>query len=831
MFYHKLLSKPHRFVLDKMLRLMLVGLLVTSLAIFSVVLQAPVPAFASHYRATQLTWTKTTTARVATFTLTATYRRSYFSPEPNVGDTFQPSPIDYGDGTSDTPTLTAIAVDLANDTVTAEGSFNHTYSADGPYTAAISDCCRLSSPLHINNPDGSIRVETIVSFPTAAGSPESTLPPIVDCPKNGVCNFSIPATDPAGLPIRYRFSTDVEASGSSGGFVQPSGATVSSSGLYSWNTTGQTLAPPPNDSYYSTQVTIESFSGSTVVSKVALDFFIRITASGNAPPAFIAPTPADGTTINASVGSPVSFNVAANDPNATFTVTLGIINKPAGSTFTATTGNPATGAFAWTPIATGTYILNLTAQDQNGLSAVPRSITIVVNNPAGGYVYYLPFLANSYVPAGAPGGFTSFLTFQNAGSTGANVTLQYYDANGNGVAPSAGTCASVPLHGECTPPNPFAAGARGSGVLTSSQPLAVIVSEATPYGGSAYPVVVGSANQLVAPFAINNSFGGFITQLNVLNAGGSPVNVNVSFYKDDGSPFTTQTVTIQPHTTTTLDQTAGAGALPVGFNGWAQVTAPTGSQLVGQVLEQNPNNHFVAIANATAVTQSTLNAAAIFNGAFGTFVTGSNIINPGANPVTVSITYYDTTGKSYVAAPFTLNAHAVASVYQGGNSNGRGVPPGGLVAGFAGAAVINVTGGSVVIEVNEGGGVSANGAAKSGVYSAAAAGGGNVALPVQANGGVGFFTGTTILNTTNATAAGTIQYYKTDGTPQGSAIPFNVGPFASKALFQGDPSQALPPNFYGVAVVSESSGPAGAFIITTNAASGSFFYTFTEPSQ
>jgi hypothetical protein len=128
-------------------------------------------------------------------------------------------------------------------------------------------------------------------------------------------------------------------------------------------------------------VIIEKRSGGVVVGSTAVDFFIRIgEATGNQPPAFTAPTPADGTVLNAAVGDPISFDVAAGDPDAGDTVTLSVLGVPSGATFASTPGNPATGTFSWTPGATGTVLLTLNAQDQFGLGATQRSVTIVVTD-------------------------------------------------------------------------------------------------------------------------------------------------------------------------------------------------------------------------------------------------------------------------------------------------------------------------------------------------------------------------------------------------------------------------------------------------------------------
>ncbi len=250
--------------------------------------------------------------------------------------------------------------------------------------------------------------------------------------------------------------------------------------------------------------------------------------------------------------------------------------------------------------------------------------------------------------------------------------------------------------------------------------------------------------------------------------------------------------------------------------------------MVAQVLEQNPNNHFVAIANAQAQANNTLYAPAIFHRAFGRFTTGTNIINPNNTPVNVSVTYYASDGTVYPTTPFSLETKAVASIYQGGDS-GNGLPAGGLVDNFAGSAIISTSGGGVVLVVNESGGITPSGAALSGTYGAAASGSGRVGLPVMANNGFGYVTGATIMNTSGQPVSGNVQYYNTDGSLQGGPQPFNIGAHASQLVYQGDSS--LPNPFYGEAIVTQVGGPNNSLIVTTNALSASFFYTYTEPNQ
>jgi hypothetical protein len=441
------------------------------------------------------------------------------------------------------------------------------------------------------------------------------------------------------------------------------------------------------------------------------------------------------------------------------------------------------------------------------------------------YTYYLPFLACD------SNNFTTYLAFQNTASTSATVTLQYFNAAGSQVATPTTTCTNVAAFAECIAPNPFSDGQQGTGIVYSNQPLNVIVSEATPYGGSAYPVSQGASTNLIAPLVIHNGLADFTTNLTIFNGGSSTVTGTVQFYQQNGTLVNaaTKSFTLTTNTSINYDQSTD-NSLGSSFYGWAQITSPTGSKLVAQVLEQSSGEHFVALANAQTTSQSTLYAPAIFHNAYGTFNTGVNIVNPNSQPVTVSITYYNKDGSASTAPAFQLAAHSLQGVYQGSGSTGTGLPTNGLSDNFAGAAVITSTGGGIVMVVNEFGGVNANGNAKSGTYSAASTVSNSIGLPVVANGGYGYTTGATIFNTSNQTISGTVQYYNPDGTTQGIGKNFSVGPYQSAALFQGDSSQGLGSGFYGTAIISEN-GSGKDLIVTTNAASNAFFYSFTEPNS
>src|SRR5690242_19444427 len=108
---------------------------------------------ATHDRLGQLNW-NTVGTNVAHFVATAGIRRSFYNPPPNVGDSVNFTFLAFGDGFQSSNQLFIVTfVDPVNDWIIARKEETHTYSSSGPFTASFGTCCRLSAPLHINNPD------------------------------------------------------------------------------------------------------------------------------------------------------------------------------------------------------------------------------------------------------------------------------------------------------------------------------------------------------------------------------------------------------------------------------------------------------------------------------------------------------------------------------------------------------------------------------------------------------------------------------------------------------------------------------------------------------
>jgi hypothetical protein len=606
--------------------------------------------------------------------------------------------------------------------------------------------------------------------------------------------------------------------------------------------------PGGDDTYFFGAGTALSADGSVAIVTIAGEHYRG--TGGRVACAFVSPS-LDKLQIDVPVsvtaGSPVSLSVTALDqfgqPYTSYTGTVHLVNPtsnsgsvPADYSFVPADQGQHTfvGAATFNTSGAASEVQTLTVVDNNNSSLKGAASVFVQANGFQSYTYNLPFLANN------ASGSSTYVAIQNVGDNPATLNLAYFDTSGNSLATpltAAAACTNLKVHAECLPAAPFdlnTTDRHGTGIIVSNQPLAVIVAEGTNYGGSAYAVSSGNASQLIAPIALQNAYGDFSTKLTVFNTASTATTITVEFYDQPGGliPQATQNFTLSAFTAQTLDQSLASSNLPssqlYNYSGWAKITGASGSQLVGQVMEQSPSQKFAAIMAAQTQTYTRLYAPAIFKGAFG-FNTGVNIVNPSSQPISVSITYYDDKGTPNTSQPFPLDAYAAQAVYQGGKGGGYGLPMGnGLPAGFSGAAILTATGAGVVMIVNEGGGVTASGISLGGTYAAAVSGSAKVGLPVMANGGFGYTTGATIFNTSGQVVSGTIQYYDITGTAVGPAQSFNIGPYASQLFYQGS-ANLLPNGFYGTAIITQTNGGGSmGLIVTTNALSG-LFYTYTEP--
>ena len=345
------------------------------------------PAAASHYRGGDISYQQTGAPTNVALQSTTSFRCSAFfgncatQATPGTPVNIFESVINFGDGTQSDAAYIVVAANPAEDWFTARKDVTHNYPNTTRRNAFYASCCTISS-LNNNN-DASFQQFVDVNLPQDANSPKTSVPPVVNVGSSGVQTFLVPATDPGGQTLFWRLANGTESGAGGGAQVNPPGLSINSAnGQVSWNTTGVAQG------LWHATVVIEARSGGNVVSATHTTFLINVGQGGqnNQPPAFVTPpSPADGTEFTVAPGSNLSFNLQANDPDAGDTVTLVPGALPPGATFNQTPGNPATGAFSFTPTAAQDgqdFVVNFTAQDGQG-GSVFRSYTIKVRSATG----------------------------------------------------------------------------------------------------------------------------------------------------------------------------------------------------------------------------------------------------------------------------------------------------------------------------------------------------------------------------------------------------------------------------------------------------------------
>lgn len=330
-------------------------------AFLSIMLFFSSDTFASHFRGGNIKWERMPgNPYQVKFTVTEAWRTTaFFGTPPSIGTTVTTGSFFPGTGSFVNVNLIVTSVNLAEDWFSGSFTYIHNFPtspAVANYIAYEESCCRIFGLS--NNNSGNFRVQTVVTLGNNNDCPVSTVPPFINLPRNTTAaTYQIPATDPNGDALSFALTPN----GSFGsGTVQPTGLTVSSTGLLTFNTNGMSAGQ-----LWSTSVTVTDSKGATTM----LDLMLKITNQSTPPTYDYTVTPANSTNYLIQPGQTLSFNVKAQDADTGDVVSLSAVGLPVGASFTPGTGNPVTRSFSWTPTIgqLGTNQINFIAQDAAGI--------------------------------------------------------------------------------------------------------------------------------------------------------------------------------------------------------------------------------------------------------------------------------------------------------------------------------------------------------------------------------------------------------------------------------------------------------------------------------
>jgi hypothetical protein len=259
---------------------------------------------------------------------------------------------------------------------------------------------------------------------------------------------------------------------------------------------------------------------------------------------------------------------------------------------------------------------------------------------SGGTTVLLPLLMQDNA------GFDTWYNVQNVGSTDATVNVSYSDGSSAGpVVIKPGAAQTFDQSAETHTLAVFSA------VITSDQPIVAAVIEENNKTMFAYSGFNAGSTAPVMPL-INANNSGFITGVQIQNAGASDTDVTVSYTAVTGTDCSeTQNVGAGESKTFTLAAFASgangdciAGAT---FVGSATVTGNTNSQPLVTIVNQLGGKKGEAYSGFDPASASDTVVLPLIMDRNAGYFTGFNIVNAGASQTDISCTF---TGTAYTAS-------------------------------------------------------------------------------------------------------------------------------------------------------------------------------------
>lgn len=358
-------------------------------------------AQATHFRYGTVKWRvvdpvpdPTPTTLDLEVTAECAWRRSYFSPLPQVGFPVNTLQILRVTGTG-LSLQTALIIDVTAINPVEDwfvGSrtflFNNVPRTALPLKTFWTGNARISTLLD-GNADDFFNVEARVSLDqTNLFSPVSNLLPIVNVAHGQpAASFFIPATDPEGDTLTWSIAGTARSlltKAAPDGADDAGGPTLSinpSTGQVTWDTASE-LTPGPGQELYAVQFLVTDGKGG----EIPADALLRIVPNTSAPPVALIDDSPDPASFDVSPGDPISFVFKGTDPDVGDVVTLGSGGLPPGSSFTPTLPfsgpQPQSSIFNWTPTLAdvGSHVISLSVTDPFAIQdTTSATITVLPN--------------------------------------------------------------------------------------------------------------------------------------------------------------------------------------------------------------------------------------------------------------------------------------------------------------------------------------------------------------------------------------------------------------------------------------------------------------------
>ena len=305
--------------------------------------------------------------------------------------------IFWGDGTSDVVTYKVTAIDTnTNDAVSEMGDNStgtwiagalHTYPDNGTeeYVVYWGSGSRLASH---NMGTGSWSHKTKINIGgtySSNVSPVSKVPPVVQVQDNtSDFTYQLLATDANDDSLGYRWGTKAEFysgvasdgvwTDASGSYYKPTGMTLSTSGLVTWDVSDSVVDNGTVDSLWVAVMMVEDLDSSSGDNKsyIPIDFFFKISDPANPAPTFTRFPP--NSTV--SLGSTKIFTIksidnSGNAPTLSILSALPSDNESIWDNETSTSGGVTTLTIEFSPdssMANKSYAVNIRSTDNAGMT-------------------------------------------------------------------------------------------------------------------------------------------------------------------------------------------------------------------------------------------------------------------------------------------------------------------------------------------------------------------------------------------------------------------------------------------------------------------------------